>query len=137
VRQGSGGGALDQITERYLRREEVWEEALYTAKKRDGGGLGEPILGAAQINEGQVWAFLRGAGSDQSRTCEGKKSGKKRCMKEKTSTCPMGERGMRRIITTGTMVIKSLAMRRKMFTCKSGGGVERGKGGGEVLGKGG
>ena len=33
---------------------------------------------------------------------EGRKSGKNRWMKLKTSTCPRGERGMMRMITKGT-----------------------------------
>ena len=45
--------------------------------------------------------------------------GKKRWMKEKTSTCPRGESGMMRMITKGTSVTKSLRIRRSSFTCNT------------------
>ena len=47
---------------------------------------------------------------------EGKKSGKKRWMKVKTSTWPRGESGMMRMTTKGTSVTRSLRMRRSSFT---------------------
>ena len=46
----------------------------------------------------------------------GKKSGKTRCMAPNTKTCPMGDKGMRRIITTGMNVIVSLNVRRNVRT---------------------
>ena len=51
---------------------------------------------------------------------DGRKSGKKRWMKEKTSTCPSGESGMMRMITKGTSVTRSLRIRRSSFTCNNG-----------------
>ena len=50
---------------------------------------------------------------------EGKKSGKKRWMKVKTSTWPRGESGMMRMITKGTSVTRSLRMRRSSFTSRA------------------
>jgi hypothetical protein len=47
-------------------------------------------------------------------------------MKEKTSTCPMGDSGMTKMMTTGTMVIRSLAMRRRMLTWREKGRWGRG-----------
>ena len=41
----------------------------------------------------------------------GKKSGNTRCMAPNTKTCPIGDKGMRRMITTGTNVIVSLNVR--------------------------
>ena len=41
----------------------------------------------------------------------GKKSGKTRCIAPNTRTCPIGDSGMRRMITTGINVIVSLNVR--------------------------
>ena len=50
---------------------------------------------------------------------DGRKSGKNRWMKEKTSTCPSGESGMMRMITKGTSVTRSFRMRRRSFTSRA------------------
>mmetsp|Transcript_38974 Transcript_38974/g.93793 ORF Transcript_38974/g.93793 Transcript_38974/m.93793 type:complete len:102 (+) Transcript_38974:200-505(+) len=46
----------------------------------------------------------------------GKKSGKTLCMAPKTKTCPIGDKGIIRMITTGMNVIVSLNVRRKVRT---------------------
>lgn len=49
---------------------------------------------------------------------EGKKSGKMRWMREKTSTWPTGVRGMMRMMVKGISVSRSLAVRRSVRTSR-------------------
>ena len=78
-----------------------------------GSGIQEGVRGS-MMGPG----VSTGSGVRRPRTCEGKKSGKKRWMKEKTSTCPSGESGMMRMITKGMMVRRSLPMRRSNLTSR-------------------